>query len=284
MTGQRNAAPIVVKRKKVVAGGGHHGGAWKVAYADFVTAMMAFFLLMWLLNATTEQQRDGIADYFNPTVPINRVSGGGDGPFGGESILSEPTLALNGSGASANNPIQTARPRSDGGPQSPEEAAEEAALREAEQRLLAYTGESDISDKLRRHVVTRLSDEGLVIELFDTDEASLFRDETADPAPLLRDLIAVVAEVAALATNRLAVNGHVRAYPAPLRHDPAWDLSTARAEAARALIADTPLDPGRLHRVTGYADRRPASTDPTSARNNRIEIVLLRRSAVMPGI
>ncbi|MCZ8334250.1 MAG: flagellar motor protein MotB [Rhodobacteraceae bacterium] len=284
MTGQRNAAPIVVKRKKVVAGGGHHGGAWKVAYADFVTAMMAFFLLMWLLNATTEQQRDGIADYFNPTVPINRVSGSGDGPFGGESILSEPTLALNGSGASANNPMQTARPRSDGGPQTPEEAAEEAALREAEQRLLAYTGESAISDKLRRHVVTRLSDEGLVIELFDTDEDNLFRNETADPAPLLRDLIAVVAEVAALATNRIAVNGHVRAYPAPLRHDPAWDLSTARAEAARALIADTPLDPGRLHRVTGYADRRPASTDPTAARNNRIEIVLLRRSAVMPGI
>lgn len=284
MTGQRNAAPIVVKRKKVVAGGGHHGGAWKVAYADFVTAMMAFFLLMWLLNATTEQQRNGIADYFNPTVPINRISGGGEGPFGGESILAEPTLALNGSGASANNPIQTARPRSDGGPQTPEEAAEDAALREAEQRLLAYTGESTISDKLRRHVVTRLSDEGLVIELFDTAEDSLFTAETAEPSALLRDLIAVVAEVAALATNRIAVNGHVRAYPAPLRHDPTWDLSTARAEAARALLAETALDPARLHRVTGYADRRPASTDPTASRNNRIEIVLLRRSATMPGI
>jgi chemotaxis protein MotB len=282
MTGQRNAAPIVVKRKKVVAGGGHHGGAWKVAYADFVTAMMAFFLLMWLLNATTEKQRKGIADYFNPTIPVNRVSGGGDGLFGGDSILTQDSLALNGTGASSTSAFQTTRPQSDGGPVLPDDAAEEAALREVEERLLSYTGESMVSDRLRRHVVTRLSDEGLVIELFDTAEGALFTGETATPAPLLRDLIAVVAEVAALASNRIAVNGHVRAYPVPLRRDPSWDLSTARAEAARALLAETPLETQRLHRVTGYADRRPASTDPTAARNNRIEIVLLRRNVGQP--
>ena len=74
----QDGAPIIIKRKKVIAGG-HHGGAWKVAYADFVTAMMAFFLLMWLLGATNEKQRKGIADYFNPTIPVNKVSGGGDG-------------------------------------------------------------------------------------------------------------------------------------------------------------------------------------------------------------
>ena len=74
MAAQTNAAPVIIKRKKVISGGGHHGGAWKVAYADFVTAMMAFFLLMWLLNATTEKQRKGISDYFNPTIPANRIS------------------------------------------------------------------------------------------------------------------------------------------------------------------------------------------------------------------
>ena len=74
MMSSDNVAPIIIKRKKVVSGDGHHGGAWKVAYADFVTAMMAFFMLMWLLNATTEQQRKGIADYFSPAVPINRIS------------------------------------------------------------------------------------------------------------------------------------------------------------------------------------------------------------------
>jgi len=104
MARQGNAAPVIIKRKKIVGGGGHHGGAWKVAYADFVTAMMAFFLLMWLLNATTEKQRKGIADYFNPTVPVNRISGGGDGAFGGDSLFSEQTLAQSGTGASAMRP------------------------------------------------------------------------------------------------------------------------------------------------------------------------------------
>ncbi|MHA1128959.1 MAG: flagellar motor protein MotB, partial [Alphaproteobacteria bacterium] len=99
MAVKNDQAPIIIiKRKKIVKGGGHHGGAWKVAYADFVTAMMAFFLLMWLLNATTENQRKGLADYFNPTIPIVRVSGGGDGTFGGSSIFSQETLTQNGTG------------------------------------------------------------------------------------------------------------------------------------------------------------------------------------------
>jgi chemotaxis protein MotB len=98
--------PIIIKRKKVVGGDGHHGGAWKVAYADFVTAMMAFFMLMWLLNATTEQQRKGIADYFSPNVPIARISGGGEGAFGGESPFSELSVAQNCTGATNRRPTE----------------------------------------------------------------------------------------------------------------------------------------------------------------------------------
>ena len=92
-------APIIIKKKKKSGGDGHHGGAWKVAYADFVTAMMAFFLLMWLLNATTEEQRKGIADYFNPTIPISRISGGGSDGLNGSSIFTESTYAKMGTGA-----------------------------------------------------------------------------------------------------------------------------------------------------------------------------------------
>lgn len=284
MARQGNAAPVVIKRKKVVGGGGHHGGAWKVAYADFVTAMMAFFLLMWLLNATTEKQRKGIADYFNPMIPINRVSGGGDGAFGGEAILSEETLARNGNGASASDPVQTTRSRAAGGPTSADLAAEEALLREVERRLSAYTGESMVSDRLLRHVVTRLSDEGLVIELFDTAEEPLFAKDSADPRPILRDLVAVVADVTALATNRIAVSGHVRAYPITLKTDPRWDLSTARAQALRGLLGQAGLDAERMQRVAGFADRRPATADPTAVRNNRVEVTLLRRQAAIGGI
>jgi len=91
--------PIIIRRKKVYAADGHHGGAWKVAYADFVTAMMAFFLLMWLLNATTEEQRKGIADYFNPNIPLAAVSGGGASALSGDSVFTQDTLAQNGTGA-----------------------------------------------------------------------------------------------------------------------------------------------------------------------------------------
>jgi chemotaxis protein MotB len=96
MTTHKNVAPVIIKRKKIIVSGGHHGGAWKVAYADFVTAMMAFFMLMWLLNATTEQQRKGLADYFSPTFAINRTSGGGDSSFVGDSIFTEDTITRQG--------------------------------------------------------------------------------------------------------------------------------------------------------------------------------------------
>ena len=107
MTTHNNVAPIIIKRKKIIVSGGHHGGAWKVAYADFVTAMMAFFMLMWLLNATTEQQRKGIADYFSPTFAINRTSGGGDSSFVGDSVFTENTLTRQGIGASTVHPTES---------------------------------------------------------------------------------------------------------------------------------------------------------------------------------
>jgi len=109
MAGSEELAPIIIKKKKVSGGDGHHGGAWKVAYADFVTAMMAFFMLMWLLNATTEKQRKGIADYFAPTIAISRVSGGGEGLFGGDSVFSENTLPQMGTGATSLRPTESNR-------------------------------------------------------------------------------------------------------------------------------------------------------------------------------
>ena len=93
MAAQKENRPIIIKRKSVAGEGGHHGGAWKVAYADFVTAMMAFFLLMWLLSATTEEQRKGLSDYFDPSIPISRVSAGGAGMLAGTSSLSPESKA-----------------------------------------------------------------------------------------------------------------------------------------------------------------------------------------------
>jgi chemotaxis protein MotB len=278
MAGQSNAAPALIRRKKVVQGGRHHGGAWKVAYADFVTAMMAFFLLMWLLNATTERQRKGIADYFNPTIPINRVSGGGNGAFGGDSVLSEEVLAQSGTGATSLSPTTEEQARGKDGSEAEARAVEDMALREVERVLLARGGESMTMEQALRHVVTRVTDEGLVVELFDTAEASLFVGDTDEARPLLRTLARVVAEAFAITTNGVAINGHVRSYPVTLRESPVWGLSAARAQTARGLVEGAGLPAARFQRVTGHADRRPATADPSVARNNRIELVLLRRN------
>ncbi len=281
MAGQGNAAPVIIKRKKIIKGGGHHGGAWKVAYADFVTAMMAFFMLMWLLNATTEKQRKGIADYFNPTIPVNRVSGGGDGAFGGDSTFTENTLAQNGTGATAEKPTESNEARGETGTSAEDAAAAEASkkeMAEVEQALTAKGGESMTMERLLRHVVTRVTDEGLVIEIFDLEETPLFAAESAEPTAMTRDIAALLAEVLALSSNDIAVNGHVRAYPVTLLLDPSWDLSTERAQVLRQLMQDKSLPTARIARVTGHANRKPVTADPTSLRNNRIEIILLRKN------
>ena len=131
--------------------------------------------------------------------------------------------------------------------------------------------------RLLRHVVTRRSDEGLVIEIFDVEGAALFRDDTAEPRQILCDLVAMIVEVSPLATNKVAVTGHVRSFPVILRDDPTWAMSTARAETVRSLLAMQGMEDLRLQRVTGYADRRPVTIDHTALRNNRIEVTLLRR-------
>lgn len=275
MGAQANAAPVIIKRKKVISGGGHHGGAWKVAYADFVTAMMAFFMLMWLLNATTEQQRKGIADYFSPTIPINRISGGGDGVFGGDSIFSEEVMARSGTGATAANPTEAARARGDSGLDA-DGAAEEEIFEDLEAALQGHGGESAVMENAMRHVITRITDEGLVIELFDLADATLFEEKSAVPTQLMLDLIAIVAQTTKAVTNGIAVGSHVRADPVVVAKSPVWELSAQRADQTRQVLKQMGVNASRIKRVIGHADRSPAVHNTMSIRNNRIEIILLR--------
>ena len=264
MSRQNDAAPIIIKRKKIVVAGGHHGGAWKVAYADFVTAMMAFFLMMWLLGATTESQRRGLADYFNPSIPVHRISSGGSGMFGG-------------------NDLET---REQQGPTTPDPASDEAetqaqaeteSLEDLRLRLTGMGGESTVMDEALRHVITRLTDEGLVIEVFDLPGAPLFAAETADPEPVLTRIIDIVARISAMVVNPMAIEGHTRSYTVVQAHDPRWTLSMSRADSVRRVLSGAGFDPARLARVTGHDDRRPADPNPMAVRNNRLEMILLRR-------
>jgi chemotaxis protein MotB len=277
MNGNPNR-PIIIKRKKKIVAGGHHGGAWKVAYADFVTAMMAFFMLMWLLNATTESQRKGIADYFSPTIPLSRIPGGGDGAFGGDSTFSEDTLAQNGTGASQDRPSEADAAKGSSGtdPLDSDEGSAAADMATVEEALSGMSGESMAADDALRHIVTRVTDEGLVIEIFDLPDNPLFGGESGVPQPVMVELLRMIARILELVTNEVAVSGFTQAQPVVLVDNPVWRLSTNRANQVRLLLQSGGTDPVRMVRVSGYADRKPVARNPMAAGNNRIEIVLLR--------
>ncbi|HVL21316.1 MAG TPA: flagellar motor protein MotB [Amaricoccus sp.] len=262
---ERKAGPIIIRRKKVVAGG-HHGGAWKVAYADFVTAMMAFFLLMWLLSVTDEQTRLGLADYFSPTIPIHSTRGGGDGPFDGDSMFSQDVLAKDETGAK-------------GDPKKNEDpAATDQSLYEIEKALLGGSGDAMEADPLLEHIRTRVTDEGLIIEVFDIEGSPLFDGPTAKPNPIFDRLVEMIGRVLARTTNRVAVSGHLATGDVSFAGPDPWSLSTDRAQLTRRqLVANGVKDP-RLDRVSGRADRDPVVKDqPHDRRNRRVEITLLRR-------
>ena len=278
MSGQGGVAPIIIKRKKVSGGGGHHGGAWKVAYADFVTAMMAFFMLMWLLNATTEKQRKGLADYFSPTIPISRISGGGNGAFSGDSMFAEEVKPQSGSGATSMNPLDAQQSRGETGVDlSARENADNEAYRAIEEALSGRGGESMVSEEMARHIVTKVTDEGLIIELFATEDAPLFEPGRDTPTQLYRDLMRMVARVTGVVSNNVAINGHTRSRPLVVADNPVWSLSSARADVTRQLLESGGMKTARIHRVAGHADRKLAVSNPMALRNSRVEIVLLRK-------
>ena len=243
---------IIIRRQSDGEAAAHHGGAWKVAYADFVTAMMAFFLLMWLLNATTEQQRNGLADYFNPSVA--RMPGSaGDGSerlvkLGVEAEMSDSQKA----------------------------SEFDSVARQVQDVLNGMGAESMQMKNLLKHVVTRMTDEGLVIELTDLTSQPLFVEDSDSPRWVMQDLSTLLAGVLSRVRNDIAISGHVRSYPEALLESPVWALSDSRAHMTRKLMTKAGFDGNRIERVTGYADRRNRTNNPMSPENNRIEVILLR--------
>lgn len=277
MSANGNVAPVIIKRKKVVGGDGHHGGAWKVAYADFVTAMMAFFMLMWLLNATTEKQRKGIADYFSPTIPINRISGGGAGSLNGSSVFSEETLPQVGTGASNLSPTAANKARGDTGLKS-EGTGTRAAVDEMrvrfEELLYGYGGESMVQENALKHVILRSTDEGLVIELFELPDSRLF-DDQGQPTDVLVALADAILQAARMVENPIAIEGHVPTSPVVVAKSRSWERSVDRAQVFRKVIESKGLKDHRLQRVTGHSDQELSDRNPMSLRNSRLEIIFL---------
>jgi len=289
--------PIIIKKVKKVVGGGHHGGAWKVAYADFVTAMMAFFLLMWLLNSTSPEQKQGIADYFAPASISSTTSGSG-GILGGTSLGDD--------GAKADGKMSVIQQMAPEAPddiqkdgqsstQASLDSASEQALRDAlakkEQDSFASAAQSlrqslqDMPElaELSKQIMIDQTPEGLRIQLIDQDGRSMFKENSREPNDRARILLRAVAKVINQLPNRITVSGHTSASAAGKRADSDWALSAGRADASRQVLRGAGVDEDRIYQVSGKANSEPLyADDPTLAGNRRISIVLLREKPVLP--
>ncbi|HBS35624.1 MAG TPA: chemotaxis protein MotB, partial [Parvularcula sp.] len=213
----------------------------------------AFFLLMWLLNATTEDQRKGLADYFNPSVPISRISGGGTGALNGSSVVSEQTLTQDGVGASSHYTAPSLR--DDGSEDRAEDA--DPTLKTVEDQI-NRTQEALEERELADHISTRMTPDGLVVELADQDESPLFEIGSARPSPLLSKLLEAIAPVLATVENDIEVIGHTDARPFPGGAGYTnWNLSADRANVSRELLIEHGLPKEQFAAVVGKADTEP---------------------------
>lgn len=266
--------PIIVKKVTVVAAG-HHGGAWKVAYADFVTAMMAFFLLLWLLGATNENQRKGLADYFTPTlVKLRQESAGSNGMLGGSSITDADNYP-NRAGQTGTKGITIPRDTAGG----PKEGGERIKrLQQLQQRLAAKLAEGKVDARIAKQVRLIDTSEGIRIDLVDDADFAMFQLGTtvltSDAAQLLKAIGGVIAPE----PGAVSIRGHTDALPwrGGIGANN-WSLSAGRAEATRQALLRQGIAENRFRKIEGVADREPLVRDkPEDPRNRRISILLMR--------
>ena len=269
-------APIIVKKVTVVSGG-HHGGAWKVAYADFVTAMMAFFLLLWLLGATTEDQRKGLADYFTPTLVYTREesAGSAEGLLGGSSLTDVDNYPHE-AGQTGTQSITIPR-GAEGGPV--EGGTEDGERRRAEiaRRIEQQLQAVERLRHLSRQVRVLRTPEGVRIDLVDDADFSMFHLSSTVLVPEAQELLGIISATLAQESGQLIVRGHTDALPwrEGVRANN-WSLSTGRAEATRQEMLRHGISESRFDRIEGVADRELlVRDDPGDPRNRRISILLV---------
>jgi chemotaxis protein MotB len=289
--------PVLIKKVKKIIGGGHHGGAWKVAYADFVTAMMAFFLLMWLINTTSPEQKRGIADYFAP-ASVSRSTQGSDGLLGGTAFQEDGARASGANVQVAVDPASENRRVEDGGADSDGQNASRAsdeAMAEARTRresLEVASAESSLRQALQdmpdfaelsKQLIVDNTPEGIRIQLVDQEGRAMFSGASDQPNARARQLLEAIAKVVQSLPNRISIAGHTDTSRPPNAAYTNWDLSADRANAARRILEAQGLDSDRIYQVTGKASAEPLfPDDPDQPGNRRISIVLLREAPVLP--
>jgi chemotaxis protein MotB len=281
MSDAKRLQPIIIKRIKK---GGHaaHGGAWKIAYADFVTAMMAFFLLMWLLGSTTEGDKKGIADYF--ASPLKVALMGGPGSGGSNSILT-----------GGGRDLSAADGQVDGG-----DAQRSEKLRGAQTAQNSFRrGEAERLEQLRDKIVNVIvnnpkllefadqiriesSPDGLHIQIVDAQNRPMFDSGGASVKPYMRDLIRAVGTVLSDVENRISLAGHTDSaqFGGGMGSYSNWELSAERANAVRRELFSVGVPNEKIVRVEGLAFSQPLEPDkPAAAINRRISIVVMTQDA-----
>ncbi len=307
MAEDKKDAPIIVKKVKK-GGHGHHGGAWKVALADFMTSMMAFFLLMWLLNATPQKSLQGLADYFAPTSVSASNSGGGD-------ILSGTTISeskANGSGGVPNkskdissakvppvddDDVKAGKPSGSventtskvvseeelSAPENPskkenKDKQENQDFTKAIQRLAQEVKKDAKTKGLSDNILTDIIPEGLRIQIVDKNGTDMFPTGSTLLNEHAFELLARVNRVIKDMPNKIAIQGHTQKILYHNEKNPNWMLSAQRANAARLAFKALGLDPTKIARVTGMGGSAPLNPkDPMASENRRISIILLRK-------
>jgi chemotaxis protein MotB len=287
-----NDRPIIIKKvKKVVHA--HHGGAWKIAYADFVTAMMAFFLLLWLISMTTPEQKQGLADYFAP--PNISASNSGSGGVMGGTAMDSAGAQMSGSVStqvnadaplpkeSVENGAQTAatsQSDSQADLKSTQEQAFHSAAASIRQAWQAMPEITEIADNL----LVEETPEGLNIQIVDQEGRPMFPEGSKFPFELTRKAIAAIAPILQQLPNQISISGHTAAggvFSNP-RYGP-WDLSSDRANVVRSILSEFGLADDRVEAVTGRSTSDPFfPNDPYMAANQRVKITVLYDAPPVP--
>jgi chemotaxis protein MotB len=273
--------PIIVKKIKK-GGHGHHGGAWKIAYADFVTAMMAFFLLMWLLGSTTEGDKKGIADYFQSPLKVAMAGGSGSGDSshvikgGGQDLTRTTGQVKRGEVESKRDAVNLHALKQE------QVRAEIARLEDLKKKVESKIAASARLAQMATQIKLDMTRDGLRIQIVDEQNRPMFSSGSAVVQPYMRDLLHEIGQVLTEVPNRLTLEGHTdsQAFIGGERGYSNWELSSDRANASRRELVAGGLADDRVLRVQGLASSQPIdSADPRAASNRRISIIVMNREA-----
>ena len=297
--------PIIIKKVKKVAHG-HHGGAWKIAYADFVTAMMAFFLLLWLISMTTPEQKKGLADYFAP--PNVAISTSGAGGIMGGTALDESGAKMAGSNLDMQNDASVSTQSNQFGStetgiggRNGQLGTQDGAIGASTENLKsendqlfhsaaasirqAWQAMPDIAE-IADNLIVEETEEGLNIQIVDQEGTPMFPEGSKFPYEYTRKAIAAIAPILQQLSNQVTIAGHTAAgaaYANP-RYG-SWELSTDRANVVRGILGEFGLSDDRVAAVSGKAAADPFfPDDPYQAANERIQIVVLNQAPPVPAM